>query len=251
MAHRFVGIVLDETERHESAEELEQARAELANACRLTALGTVMTSLADELRQPLSAIRGHAAALRRATPGASIEGRIAEALDGIDESAMLADGILAGAEMPSRWTHIEARDESLRAIARSAANIALGTAEVRFAIAPEADRVRVDRVHLQQVMMNLIRNAADAMREGGGRRITVSAVPRSESEVEVRFSDEGPGVAEKIRDRLFSPFATTKPRGSGIGLSICRTIIEAHGGRIWLASGPDRGAVIAFTLPRA
>ncbi|MFN3388701.1 MAG: PAS domain-containing protein [Allosphingosinicella sp.] len=251
VAHRFVGIVLDETGRHKSAEELERARAELANVCRLTALGTVMTSLAHELRQPLTAIRGYSAALRRAAPDASVEGRVALALDGIDEAALLADGILAGAEMPSRWTHIEARDESLEAIARSAAHIAAGAADVRFAIAPEADGVRVDRVHLQQVMMNLIRNAVDAMLEGGGRRIMVSAVPLSESEVEVRFSDEGPGIAEKVRDKIFSPFATTKPRGTGIGLSICRTIIEAHGGRIWLASGPDRGAVIAFTLPRA
>ncbi len=250
-ANRFVGIVLDETERHKSAEELGRAQAELANVCRLTALGTVMRSLAHELRQPLTAIRGYSSALRHAILSASPESRIPEALDGIDESAKLADDILAGAEMPSRWTQIEARDESLGAIARSAANIAVGTAEVQFAIAPESDSVRVDRVHLQQVMMNLIRNATDAMHEGGGRRIMVSAVPVSDAEVEVRVSDEGPGIAENVRDRLFSPFVTTKPRGTGIGLSICRTIVEAHGGRIWLASGPDRGAVIAFTLPRA
>lgn len=250
-ANRFVGIVLDETERHKSSQELERAQAELANVCRLTALGTVMTSLAHELRQPLTAIRGYSAALRRAAPGESPDSRIAGALDGIDESAILAEDILARAETPSRWTHIEAREESLEAIARAAANIAAGTADVELAIAPEADGVRVDRVHLQQVLMNLIRNAEDAMREAGGRRITVSAVPLSDKEVEVRVSDEGPGIAENVRDRLFSPFVTTKPGGTGIGLSICRTIVEAHGGRIWLASGPGRGAVVALTLPRA
>jgi PAS domain S-box-containing protein len=249
--NRFVGIVLDETERQKSAQELERAQMELANVCRLTALGTVMTSLAHELRQPLTAIRGYSAALRRSGPCASEQSRFAAALDGIDKSAILATEILARAETPSRWTHIEARDESLGAIARAAADVADGTADLQFAIAPEADSVRVDRVHLQQVIMNLIRNAADAMREGGGRRIVVSAVPVSEEEVEVRVSDEGPGIAENIRNRLFSPFVTTKSSGTGIGLSICRTIVEAHGGRIWLASGPDGGAVIAFTLPRA
>ncbi|MBV9930628.1 MAG: PAS domain-containing protein [Alphaproteobacteria bacterium] len=250
VATRFVGIVLDETERHKSAQELQRAQDELANVCRLTALGTVMTSLAHELRQPLTAIRGYSSALRH-TLSASPGSRFAEALDGIEESAILADDILAGAEMPSRWTQIDARAESLGEITRSAANIAVGTAEVQFAVAPEADGVRVDRVHLQQVMMNLIRNATDAMQEGGGRKITISAVPVSDEEVEVRVSDEGPGIPANVRDRLFSPFVTMKSGGTGIGLSICRTIIEAHGGRIWLASGPDRGAVIAFTLPRA
>ena len=249
--NRFVGIVLDETDRQKSAQELERAQAELANVCRLTALGTVMTSLAHELRQPLTAIRGYSAALRRTGQGASDQSRTAQALDGIEQSALLAAEILARAETPSRWTQIEARNESLGAIARSAADMVDGPADLQFAIAPEADGVRVDRVHLQQVVMNLIRNARDAMREGGGRRIVVSAVPVSDEEVEVRVSDEGPGIAENIRDRLFSPFVTTKSSGTGIGLSICRTIIEAHGGRIWLASGPDRGAVMAFTLPRA
>jgi len=250
-ANRFVGIVLDETERHRSAQELDRAQAELANVCRLTALGTVMTSLSHELRQPLTAIRGYSAALRRASRDAPAQSWIEEALDGIDESAMLAGDILARARTPTRWTHIEARPESLGSVAQAAANVAVGTADVEFAIAPEADGVRVDRVHLQQVFVNLIRNADDAMREGGGRRIMVSAVPVSDEEVEVRVSDEGPGIAEDVRDRLFSPFVTTKSSGTGIGLSICRTVIEAHGGRIWLASGPDRGAVIAFTLPRA
>lgn len=251
LPNRFVGIVLDETERQKSAQDLERARAELANVCRLTAVGTVMTSLAHELRQPLTAIRGYSAALRRVTRSSSHRSRITEVLDGIDQSALLASEMLARAETPSRWTHVEVRNESLGAIARAAADMADGTADIQFAIAPEADSVRVDRVHLQQVIMNLIRNAVDAMREVGGRRIVVSAVPVSDEEVEVRVSDEGPGIAETVRDRLFSPFVTTKSSGTGIGLSICRTIIEAHGGRIWLASGPDGGAVIAFTLPRA
>lgn len=249
-ASRLVGIVLDETERHKAAEEIERAHAELANVCRLTALGTVMTSLAHELRQPLTAIRGYSAALRRASLSLT-PGEIAEAVDGIENAAIVAGEILAGAETPSRWTHIEARNESLGAVARAATKIAASMSDVQFGIAPEADSVRVDRVHLQQVLMNLIRNAEDAMRESGRRRIMVSAVPVSDEEVEVRVSDEGPGIAENVRARLFSPFVTTKSRGTGIGLSICRTIIEAHGGRIWVASGPDRGAVIAFTLPRA
>ncbi len=251
VATRFVGIVLDETDRRKSSRELEQAQAELANVCRLTALGTVVTSLAHELRQPLTAIRGYASALISAGGSRAGRDRTVEALNGIEQSAVLASAILAKAEMPSRWTTIEAQNESLAEIARAAADIADGTADIQLAISPEADEVRVDRVHLQQVLINLIRNAVDAMREGGGSRVTVSAVPVSDEEVEVRVSDEGPGIPEEIRHRIFSPFVTTKASGTGIGLPICRTIIEAHGGRIWLASGPDRGAVIAFTLPRA
>lgn len=256
MPNRFVGIVIDQTEHEQSARELARVQDELANVCRLTAMGTVASSLAHELNQPLTALMNYAGGLRLAAARAGLADQgqgllVNEAIEGVQSSAMLVSQIIGRLHEPSKWTRIELQPESLSEIAVEAARVSGCGVDVGFEIPAEADGVRVDRVHIQQVIINLVRNAADAMRETGGRDIVISAVRASEAEVEIRVSDKGGGIAEAVRDRLFSPFVTTKTEGTGIGLSICRTIVEAHGGRIRALDRPGGGTQFAFTVPSA
>jgi two-component system, LuxR family, sensor kinase FixL len=122
--------------------------------------------------------------------------------------------------------------------------------KVQFRIAPELPEVAVDRIQVQQVVVNLIRNAVEAM-ESERRELTVSAAPDEEGGVAIRVADTGPGLAPEVAERLFQPFVTTKPQGMGIGLSICRSIVEAHGGELRAEPNPRSGTVFAFSLPTA
>jgi two-component system sensor kinase FixL len=252
---RFVGIVLDETEREMAAQGLRAAQDELAHIYRVTAIGTVASNLAHELNQPLTALRNYASGLRRALARQSPDFRkaVTEAADGVERSAMLASRIVDRASEPAHWARVDRRPQSIARIATDAAELFKGNRiDVELAIEADADQVSVDRLHIQQLLVNLIRNAADAMQDTTrGRRVIVSACQASRSEIEVRICDEGPGIAREVSERLFAPFVTTKPNGTGIGLAICRTIVEAHGGRIWAERSPLGGATIAFTLPRA
>ena len=113
---------------------------------------------------------------------------------------------------------------------------------------PAADRVLADRVQIQQVLLNLIRNAMDAMEASPNRNLVVSVAPAGDSRVRISVADSGPGIAPEIAGQLFQPFVTTKRQGMGVGLSISRTIVESHGGRIWVEPNPTGGAIFHFTL---
>lgn len=119
--------------------------------------------------------------------------------------------------------------------------------DVRFDYDSEVDRVLADRVQVQQVIVNLVRNAVDAMETAPRRELTIS-VGRLDDQALISVSDTGPGIAPEIADSLFAPFMTTKRNGMGVGLSISRTIIEAHGGRLWVEPTPGGGATFKFTL---
>ncbi|HWU80821.1 MAG TPA: ATP-binding protein, partial [Caulobacter sp.] len=125
--------------------------------------------------------------------------------------------------------------------------------DVRLALDPAADAVYADRVQVQQVLLNLIRNGIDAMQDGNSRRraLLITSDVTEEGWSRVSVADTGPGIADEVRERLFQPFMTTKPQGMGVGLSISRSIIEAHGGRIWAEANPGGGALFRFTLPPA
>jgi two-component system sensor kinase FixL len=121
---------------------------------------------------------------------------------------------------------------------------------VQLRIAPELPEVAVDRIQVQQFVVNLIRNAVEAM-ESERRELTVSAAPDGDGGVAIRVADTGPGLPPEVAERLFQPFVTTKPQGMGIGLSICRSIVQAHGGELRAEPNPGGGAVFAFSLPTA
>jgi two-component system sensor kinase FixL len=115
---------------------------------------------------------------------------------------------------------------------------------------PAVTRVLVDRVQIQQVLLNLIRNAVEAMEGCERRDLLISTAAVSDEEVELAVTDSGVGISDEIAERLFEPFNSTKAQGLGVGLSICRTIVEAHGGRLWAEPGPEGGTVFRFTLTR-
>ena len=146
--------------------------------------------------------------------------------------------------------------ESLRAIAEDALALASVVTrdrpvDVSLTLDPATDRVLVDKVQVQQVFLNLIRNAFEAMRDERERRLTIASHPAAGSLVEIVVADTGPGLDARIAERMFQPFATTKTDGMGIGLSISQTIIQAHGGSIAASTPPEGGTVFSFTLPRA
>jgi two-component system sensor kinase FixL len=150
----------------------------------------------------------------------------------------------------------ERRVESLNKIIEEASALALVGAKergvrVRFQFDPRIDQVLADRVQIQQVLLNLIRNAIEAMEGAERRDLTVATAQFEAGDAMIKVADTGPGISNEIIDQLFQPFITTKQHGMGVGLSISRTIIEAHGGRIWVDQNPGGGAVFCFTLRTA
>ena len=155
--------------------------------------------------------------------------------------------------MPNRTP--ERQPASLSALVRESCALALIDADAlgiryTFQLDPNADRVSVDPVQLQQVLLNLVRNASEALVEVPvpQRRLSIATSRVADDEVAVELIDSGPGIADEVRDRLFEPFVTSKPEGTGIGLSICRSIVEAHGGCIEASNRPEGGACFRFTL---
>jgi two-component system sensor kinase FixL len=150
----------------------------------------------------------------------------------------------------------EKRVERLSKLIEEASALALvGARErgvrVELTVDPAIDVVIVDRVQVQQVLVNLLRNAMDAMQEAPRRELTISVKPARDDMVEVAVADTGPGISDEIKPKLFEPFVTSKPHGMGVGLSISRTIVEAHGGSLWAEPHEGGGAVFCFTLPAA
>jgi two-component system sensor kinase FixL len=171
-----------------------------------------------------------------------------------------ADQALRAGDIIRRLRDFVARGETERRVERVSKLVgeagALGLVgakehqiRVSFDLDEAADRVLADRVQVQQVLLNLIRNAIEAMAEQPRRDLTIASRPVEDSMVEVRVADTGSGLSDEVMANLFQPFMTTKPNGMGVGLSICRTIIESHGGRIWAERTPSGGAAFAFTLP--
>jgi PAS domain S-box-containing protein len=265
---RVFGVTIDVTEKREAAARLRQLQSELVHVSRLSAAGEMTSALAHELNQPLTAV---ASALRaaqrllRAAPGteAEVPNLALEALERAIGQALRAGQIVRRLREFVAKGETDRQPESLPGLIEEASTLALGGNKgdgVRLALHLDnrLPPVLVDRVQIQQVMLNLIRNAAEAMADGGTRggrvprrELAIVAVPRGADEVEVAVADTGPGLAPEVAGRLFEPFVSTKPEGMGVGLSICRTIVEAHGGRLWAESNPGGGTVFRFTLPAA
>ena len=279
---RLHGVLRDVTERkgadaalRASEVRLRELQAELLHVSRLSAAGEMAAALAHEVNQPLTAAASAIQAARRMLaarplqdPGAEEEVR--EAMDLAAEQARRAGQIVRRLRDFVIRGEAEPRLESLPRLVEEAAALAVvGAKERGVAVAlridPGLPPVLADRIQVEQVLFNLMRNALEVMGDGeapasGGdgarapprhRELVVSAAPAGPGAVEVAVADTGPGLAPELAGRLFEPFVSTKPGGMGVGLAICRTIVEAHGGRLWAEPNPGGGAVFRFTLPTA
>jgi two-component system sensor kinase FixL len=223
---------------------------------RLTALGEMASTLAHELNQPLAAIANYLKGSKRLLEGSGDDRAtmVQEAMDKAAEQALRAGQIIRRLRDFVARGEAEKKVESLTKLIEEASALALVGAKeqgvhARFALDPQRDLVLADRVQIQQVLLNLMRNAIEAMAETTQRELTVSTVPADDKMVMINVADTGTGIAPEMTEQLFQPFVTTKRHGMGVGLSISRTIIDAHGGRIWASPNPPRGTVFSFTLP--
>ncbi len=255
---KFTGFIRDLSERQNTEARLQELQSELVHMSRLTALGEMSSALAHELNQPLSAIANYLKGVRRLLePTASdpSQARVQDALNRATDQAIRAGEIIRRLRDFVRRGETERRVESLAKIVEEASALALVGAKefdvrVVFHLDPEGDTVLADRVQVQQVLLNLIRNALEAMMAEATRELIISCRPDADGMTLVQVMDTGAGIAPHVASQLFQPFLTTKTNGMGVGLSICRTIIEAHGGKIWADSNPDGGTIFNFTLPR-
>jgi two-component system sensor kinase FixL len=254
----FTGFVRDLTERQQTEARLQELQGELVHVSRLTAMGEMASALAHELNQPLSAVanylRGSRRLLDKGDP-ADVP-RLSEALDKAAEQALRAGEVIHRLRDFMARGETERRVESMSKLVEVASALALvGIKELGVRVTmqfdPQGDAVLADRVQIQQVLVNLLRNGVDAMRGTRRPELRVRVSRRKDGFTLVEVSDTGVGIGEEVRERLFEPFMTTKKDGMGVGLSICRTIVEAHGGTIWAENNPDAGATFAFTLPFA
>jgi PAS domain S-box-containing protein len=257
-----VAFVLDLSERKRAEEEherLRQLESDLAHVNRLSLMGELATSLAHEILHPIATARNNARAGMRfleLSPPNLDEAR--EALGCVVRDADRAKDIVSRMrdqikKSPPRRDAFDLNEALREAIVMVRSAIAKNRITVNTNLMDELIPVQGDRVQLQQVVVNLVLNAVEAMGsvEAGARELLVSTEQTEANGVLVAVHDSGPGIDPGQLERVFEPFYTTKASGVGMGLSICRSIIEAHGGRLWAEANEPRGAVFQFTLPAA
>jgi two-component system sensor kinase FixL len=254
----FTGFIRDLTERQQSELRVHDLQSELAHVSRVTAMGTLATSIAHELNQPLTAIANYVetAGELLENPDAQTIALVREALAECAVQAVRAGQIIRRLRDFVSRGETERRVESLGRVFNEASALALVGAgergvEVEVKLDAGVDKVLIDRIQVQQVIFNLVRNALEAMAESPVRRLKINSKSIDVGFVELRIEDSGPGLAEDVRERLFQPFVSTKAEGMGLGLSICQTIIQGHGGRIWADASRLGGTAFHFTLPDA
>lgn len=250
---RFTGFIRDLTEREDRDRRLAELQSELMHVARLSELGQMASALAHEVNQPLTAVANYLRGMRRLLNDDSPP-LLRQGIEKVAEQAERARAIVQSLRNLVKKEERPKAAEDLEALVIETAALVLAGMSRRVAliqnIPPEAQAVFIDRVQVQQVLLNLMRNAVEAMDGRPVQRLTVSA-RRVGERVEIRIADTGPGMSEMVRERLFQPFVTTKSDGLGVGLSICRTIVETHGGVLSVANSSGEGVTFLFDVPAA
>ena len=252
----FTGFVRDLTEQQAAKRRIQDLQAELLHASRLSAMGQMASTMAHELNQPLTAVMNYLEATRhllqdRPQASARIDDLIGRAV----AQAERAGDVIRQLRQFVRKGEADRRAESLNKLVEEALALALVGARqlgirVSVDLDPDLRPVLADGVQIQQVLLNLVRNAVEAMQTVDRRELVIATRPLTGGEMaEVRVIDSGPGIPPEIAERLFQPFVTSKPSGMGLGLSICREIVEAHHGQLSAAPNPSGGTIFQMSLP--
>ena len=249
----FLGIITDITERQARNRQIQELQAEMLHVSRLTAMGQVSASLAHELNQPLTAILNYANACIDIAAEHN-DPDLKSALRKVAEQATRAASIIRRLRAFTEKRGAVRAPEDLGRVVDEAVRLGqINAAERGITMRVRIDRnlpeVMIDRVQIQQVLINLIKNAAEAMEKSPRKDLVVALNLVGADIVRVSIADTGPGIAKEAREKLFQPFVTTKATGMGMGLNICRGIVEAHGGRLWLEDNPAGGATFVFEMP--
>ena len=250
----FTGFVRDLTERQQTDRRLQELQDGLLHVSRLRSMGQMAAALAHELNQPLTATANYVrAALRLIDQVEPNLPRARQAMNLAAEQTLRSGEIIRRLRTFVARGEVARRPESVAKLIEEASALALVGAKdhgikVLISIDPDLPNAVVDRVQIQQVLLNLIRNAMEAMEGCEVRELSVGSIVE-DGAVLVSVADTGGGIAPEIEARLFQPFVTTKSAGMGIGLSVCRTIVEAHCGRIWVERNAAGGSAFRFTLP--
>jgi two-component system, LuxR family, sensor kinase FixL len=253
----FTGFIRDLTERQDTDKRLQELQSELLHVARLADMGQMASALAHELNQPLSAVINWTQAARRTL--ASQNEALTKVLGYMDNAIAQADR--AGQIIRRLRDFIERGEteqqiEDISQVVEEATALAMVGAKesgvrATFKLAQGLPPVMIDKVQVQQVVMNLVRNAIEAMAAVEERKLTVVAGMAEDGMIEVSIADTGPGLPPDVAARLFQPFVTTKDKGMGLGLSISRSIIDNLGGRLRVISNIDGGVTFSFNLPAA
>jgi PAS domain S-box-containing protein len=255
--HRYAGTVIDVTEARAAERRLQEAHADLAHATRIATLGELTASIAHEVSQPLTAIETNGAAslrwLRRDTPNLH---EVALAIERIRRDAKRANDVIRQLRALACKDVSARKVESINTVIRDALLLAQSQltrhrATLELDLSVGLPRIELDVVQMQQVIINLITNASQAMSDvvDRARTLTVRTLPNDHGGVRVVVRDAGTGFPGDHNETMFIPFFTTKPGGMGMGLSICHTIIESHGGTIWALNNAGPGAQVIIDLP--
>lgn len=254
----YVGIIHDLTSRNVTTRRMQDLHSELLHVSRLSAMGQMTAAIAHELNQPLTAVLNYINAARRSA-GSLQDPQAQRIVDLIDKAGHQTSR--AGQIIRQLRDFVEKRESTRNAVSlntvveEAIALAAIGSADANvkttLELAPGLPPVVIDKIQVQQVIINLVRNGVEAMQHVARRELRVKTERNSEGGVEVVISDTGPGLPPQIAGRLFHPFVTTKEKGMGIGLSICSSIVEAHGGRIWSTPAEGGGTMFHFCLPAA
>jgi two-component system sensor kinase FixL len=240
-----------------AAERLAELQTQMIHVARLNAMGEMAGSLAHELNQPLTAIANYLNAAEQLLAREDVPAaRVGELVRKAGDQAVRAGQIVSRVRANVDRGDISMAEESASGLVHEAVEVATSGQPrdglvIRYDFDRGADRVLADRIQIQQVVLNLVRNAIEAMVDRPRRELHVGSRAIEPGFLQFHVADTGPGISPHVADRLFQPFVTGKSDGMGVGLSISRNIIEAHGGRMWVEANSDGGATFHFTLKRA